>query len=99
MTDSINVDVHLIEISFSGGFADPTPRFGNNLHLDVVLVGLKRGVKNCEWKKEKEYIYVQSARTNAHRGIGKEDGRKRKRGTDDWVILCEDWCLLEKING
>lgn len=104
MTDSINVNVHLIEItiSFSGGFADPTPRFGNNLHLDVVLVGLKRGVKNCEWKKEVGegiYIYVQSARTNAHRGIGKEDGRKRKRGTDDWVILCEDWCLLEKING
>lgn len=61
MTDSINVDVHLIEItiSFSGGFADPTPRFGNNLHLDVVLVGLKRGVKNCEWKKEVgEGIYI-----------------------------------------
>lgn len=43
-------------------------------------------------------IYI-CTRTNAHRGIGKEDGRKRKRGMDDWVILCEDWCLLEKING
>lgn len=80
MTDSINVDVHLIEItiSFSGGFADPTPRFGNNLHLDVVLVGLKRGVKNCEWKKEKEYIYVQSART---KGLEKrmEEREKEER--------------------
>lgn len=60
MTDSINVDVHLIEItiSFSGGFADPTPRFGNNLHLDVVLVGLKRESKIANGKKRRNiYMY------------------------------------------
>lgn len=55
--------------------------------------------KGGERRKEYIYTYMCTEYTNAHRGIEKEDGRKRKRGMDDWVILCEDWCLLEKING
>lgn len=46
--------------------------------------------KGGERRKEYIYTYMCTEYTNAHRGIEKEDGRKRKRGMDDWVILCED---------
>lgn len=89
MTDSINVDVHLIEItiSFSGGFADPTPRFGNNLHLDVVLVGLKRGVKNCEWKKEVgEGIYIYMYRVHVRMRTEGLEKRMEEREKEERMI-------------